>query len=117
MADLDLPVRRHRMVLGRLAEKAGRFKLNGRVLSRSPLSDVVELEAVRLGVDGKACAWRSLASPAGTEQRVDVVHLQELLRRAELQIRRLEVLRVDRAAQVFAADGPVVGGKRRSRGR
>lgn len=110
MADLDLPVRRHRTVLGRLAEKAGRFKLSGSVLSRSPLSDVVELEAVRLGVEGKACAWRSLEALAGIEQRIDVVHLRELLRRAERQIQVLEALRVDRAAQVFAAGGPIVGG-------
>ncbi|WP_406134264.1 hypothetical protein [Streptomyces zaomyceticus] len=114
MADLGLPVRRRRMVLGRLAEKAGRLKLNGRVLSRSPLSDVVELEAVRLGVEGKACAWRSLEALAGTEQRIDVVRLQELLRRAERQIQVLEALRVERAAQVFAAGGPNVGGGPRS---
>ncbi|MFG2834360.1 hypothetical protein ACGFYE_05120 [Streptomyces zaomyceticus] len=110
MADLDLPVRRHRMALGRLAEKAGRFKLNGRVLSRSPLSDVVELEAVRLGVEGKACAWRSLETLAGTEPRIDVVHLRELLRRAERQIQVLEALRVDRAARVFGAGRPNAGG-------
>ncbi|MET9725018.1 hypothetical protein [Streptomyces zaomyceticus] len=117
MSDLGLPVRRRRTVLGRLAEKAGRFKLNGRVLFRSPLSDVVELEAVRLGVEGKACAWRSLEVLAGTEQRIDVEHLQELLRRAERQIQVLEALRAERAAQVFAADGADGGGGPRSSSR
>ncbi|WP_329286684.1 hypothetical protein [Streptomyces sp. NBC_00691] len=117
MADLDLPVLRRRVALGRLAEKAGRFKLNGRVLSRSPLSDVVELEAMRLGVEGKACAWRSLEALAGTERRIDVARVRELLRRAERQIQELETLRAGRAALVFTADEPGSVGSPRSGGR
>ncbi|MCX5232559.1 hypothetical protein ABZY16_07775 [Streptomyces sp. NPDC006553] len=109
MAALDLPVKRHRIALGRLAEKAGRLKLNGRVLSRSPLSDVLELEAMRLGVEGKACAWRSLEALAGTDARIDVAHVRDLLRRAERQIQVLETLRVERAAEVFTADGVGAG--------
>ncbi|MFD7258249.1 hypothetical protein [Streptomyces sp. NPDC059874] len=104
MTDLQVPVMRSRIALGRLAEKAGRLKLNGRVVSRSPLSDVVELEAMRLGVEGKACAWRSLQAVADTDPRIDGVRLRELLRRAERQIRILESLRDERAAQVFTAD-------------
>ncbi len=102
MSDLDVPTMRSRMALGWLAEKAGRLKLNGRIVSRSPLSDVLELEALRLGVEGKACAWRVLRALSGTDPRLDGERLQELLRRAERQIRILETLRGDRAAQVFA---------------
>ncbi|WP_329376584.1 hypothetical protein OG625_03485 [Streptomyces sp. NBC_01351] len=104
MTDLRVPVMRSRTALGWLAEKAGRLKLNGRIVSRSPLSDVVELEAMRLGVEGKACAWRSLQTLAATDPRIDGARLRELLRRAERQIRILEALRVERAAQVFTAD-------------
>ncbi|MFE7595635.1 hypothetical protein [Streptomyces sp. NPDC057494] len=104
MAALDIPVWRSRIALGRLAEKAGRLKLNGRLFSRSPLSDVLELEAMRLGVEGKACAWRSLEALADADPRIDLVRVQGLLRRAERQIRILEALRVERAAQVFTAD-------------
>lgn len=104
MTELQVPVMRRRIALGWFAEKAGRLKLNGRVVSRSPLSDVVELEAMRLGVEGKACAWRSLQTLAGTESRIDAARVGELLRRAERQIRILEALRRDRAAQVFAAE-------------
>ncbi|MFK0045944.1 hypothetical protein ACIQU4_17825 [Streptomyces sp. NPDC090741] len=105
MADLDIPVMRNRIALGWLAEKAGRLKLNGRLVSRSPLSDVLELEAMRLGVEGKACAWRSLAALADTDPRIDGARVQEPLRRAERQIRSLEALRLEQAAQVFTADG------------
>ncbi|MFC9294587.1 hypothetical protein ACFTWH_13465 [Streptomyces sp. NPDC057011] len=109
MADLGVPVMRHREALGWLAEKAGRLKLNGRLLSRSPLSDVLELEAMRLGVEGKACAWRTLESLAATEPRIDVERVRDLLRRAERQIRILETLRVERAAEVFTPDGAAAG--------
>jgi hypothetical protein len=37
-------------------EKAGRLKFNGRLPARSPLSNLEELEMLRLGVKGKARA-------------------------------------------------------------
>ncbi|MFJ6793558.1 hypothetical protein [Streptomyces sp. NPDC091268] len=101
MTELQVPEMRGRMALGWLAEKAGRLKLNGRVVSRSPLSDVIELEGLRLGVEAKACAWRSLLALAATEPRIDAARIRELLGRAERQIRTLESLRGDRAAEVF----------------
>lgn len=104
MSALGIRVLRHRLVLGRLAEKAGRLKLNGRLLTRSPLSDVLELEAMRLGVEGKACAWRTLLLLADTDPRIDGARVQRLLRRAEHQIRVLENLRRERADEVFTAD-------------
>ncbi|MDX6759305.1 MULTISPECIES: hypothetical protein [Streptomyces] len=105
MGDLDVPVMRARAALGRLAEKVGRLKLNGRVLSRSPLSDVLELEAMRIGVEGKAACWRSLRSLARTDPRIDTALIEELLRRAEQQIRTLEALRSACASQLFAQEG------------
>src|SRR4051794_27409693 len=42
-----------------LAEKVGRLKLNGRLLSYSPLSRVVEIEALIAGVHGKRALWRA----------------------------------------------------------
>jgi hypothetical protein len=54
---------------GRLAwaaEKAGRLKLNGHITSRSPLSDLVELEGLTVLLEYELAAWRSLqqlASP------------------------------------------------------
>ncbi|WP_221890441.1 hypothetical protein [Streptomyces sp. WAC07061] len=104
MAGLGVPESRVRAALGGLAEKAGRLKLNGHLFTRSPLSDVLELEAMRLGVEGKACMWRALLALADHGARVDGDRLHELLRRAERQIRILETLRRERSAQVFAPD-------------
>ncbi|MER5931863.1 hypothetical protein [Streptomyces sp. NPDC002054] len=104
MHDLGVPVRNLREAVGRLAELAGRLKLNGRILSRSPLSDVLELEAMRLGVEGKAACWRSLRAVAVGDDRLDTAELDRLLARAEDQVRSLEAMRLRRAGEVFTAD-------------
>jgi hypothetical protein len=54
------PVRGHKIVAGWLAEKATRLKPNANVLTRSPLSDLIELETLYLGIQGKAGGWRVL---------------------------------------------------------
>jgi hypothetical protein len=56
MAVLGLPVRHYKLSAAWTAEKAARLKLNGRLLGRSPLSSLEELEMLRLGVEGKAAA-------------------------------------------------------------
>src|SRR4051794_41215440 len=43
---------------GWAAEKWGRLKLNGRISGYSPLSRVLELEVLALGVEGKRTMWR-----------------------------------------------------------
>ncbi|CAM5304262.1 hypothetical protein SAVIM338S_00493 [Streptomyces avidinii] len=104
MRDLGVPVRRVREVAGRIGERAGMLKLNGRILSRSPLSDVVELETMLLGVTGKAACWRALRELADTEPRLDASDIDRLLARSDAQARTLEDQRRRRAAEVFAAD-------------
>jgi hypothetical protein len=41
-------------------EKAGRLKLNGHITSRSPLSDLVELEGIMVLLEYERGLWRSL---------------------------------------------------------
>lgn len=101
MRDLDLPVDRLRMHLGRLAELAGRFKPNGRLVGRSPLSDLLEMEAMRLGVEGKAAAWRTLRDLSRDEPRLNSDLLHHLLRRADQQIETLERLRTQAVTGVW----------------
>src|SRR5436190_938134 len=54
MGATDVPVQRVKIYTGWLEEKLGRLKLNGRITGRSPLSDMVELEGLRMAVNGKA---------------------------------------------------------------
>lgn len=87
---------------GWLGEKVSRLKLNGHLFSRSPLSYVLELEALRLAVDGKCAGWQTLRSLADHHDGLDRAHLDELLTRAETQKQTLEELRRQAAAAVFA---------------
>lgn len=90
-----------KMAFGWVGEKAARLKLNGRLFARSPLSPVLELEAMRLGVEGKAAGWRTLRGRAEHDDRLDTVELDTLIARATEQIDTLERLRVDTAAALM----------------
>ena len=84
-----------------LAEKIGRFKPNGELIRRSPLSDVVELETLRLAVEGKAAGWRVLRQLAEDDGKFDAAELDKLLSAADDQIEQLESLRMSAANRVF----------------
>ncbi|KQZ70690.1 hypothetical protein [Nocardioides sp. Root151] len=74
----------------RLAELLGRLKPNGRIVRRSPLTDVLELEMLRTAVSGKRSGWQLLRALAPHDSRLDERVLDELLRRAEDELTRLE---------------------------
>lgn len=83
-------------------EKIGRLKLNGRLFGYSPLSRVVELEGLALGVAGKLALWRSLRVLAGHEPRLAAFDFEALIARAERQRDELEEHRLRAAAETFA---------------
>ena len=80
-------------------EKLGRLKLNGRLIRYAPLSRLVELEMLSLGVEGKLSLWRTLQTVADGDPRLRDVDLDELVSRARSQRRRLETRRL-RAAEL-----------------
>ncbi len=102
MASLGIPVRAYKVGAAWLGEKAGRLKFNGRLLARSPLSDLEELELLRLGVEGKAAGWRTLRTRADSDTRLDAAHLDDLIARARRQGDQLEELRVRAADRVIS---------------
>ncbi|MDF3292617.1 hypothetical protein [Streptomyces silvisoli] len=73
-------------------------------MRRSPLSPLLELEMLRLGVEGKAAGWRTLREAADGEPALSESLLDDLLERAERQRDTLESLRRERAAHVFAPE-------------
>ena len=81
-----------------IGERIGRLKPNGHLLSRSPLSDLVEVEAMLDAVFAKANGWRALAAVGLGGQEKE---LAELLDRAEGQVRRLQELHREVAASVL----------------
>jgi hypothetical protein len=84
---------------GWAAEKLGRLKPNNRLLGYSPLSRVIELEGLLIGVTGKLALWEALSDSIGPS--LDGVDFVELRTRAEDQRSRLEQLRRQAAAEAF----------------
>jgi hypothetical protein len=105
MAAVGVKIRGDKVFAAWAGRKAGRLKLNGRLLTRSPLSDLEETEMLRLGVEGKAAGWRTLRVVAKRDGRLDSGRLDELLARAKRQSDTLESLRVRLAEQILARDG------------
>jgi hypothetical protein len=101
MRALDAGVDRLKLSLGWGAEKLGRLKLNGRLLGYSPLSRLVELEGLSLGVRGKLALWRALEQLQPDEPRLAEVNLAALVRRAEQQLDQLESHRLSAAAEAL----------------
>jgi hypothetical protein len=104
MGRLGTSVSRAKAAAGRIGEKAGRAKLNGRMFRRSPLSDVVELEAMYLGVRGKLAGWQVLRTLAENDSRLDPTGLDHLIDRARDQADLLDRLRTRAAVLVFTSD-------------
>lgn len=89
MRTLGVGTDRVKVAAGWLGEKAGRLKLNGRIRGYSPLSRVLELEGLVMGVNGKLSGWRVLRDLAEREARLDAPTLDRLIARAERQIEGL----------------------------
>ena len=84
------------------AEKVGRLKPNNRLVGYSPLSRVVELEGLLLGVTGKLALWEALQTAVGT--RIEGVDFGALAVRAQDQRARLERLRREAAADALTVE-------------
>ena len=100
MARLGVRPSSLKVAAAKAAEVVGRLKLNGRLRQRSPLSNVVELEALALGIVGKRKLWESLADIPGLSAAagVDFVELDERARRQHDQV---ETFRQEAAAAAF----------------
>ncbi|AJE80930.1 hypothetical protein SLNWT_0554 [Streptomyces albus] len=101
MTALGVPARRYKVYGGRVAERLGLLKLNGSLYRRSGLSTVIELETLRLGVEGKSLVWRTLLDVEEAQEDLDRPRVRTLLDRAHAQIDLLAGLRTTAAVRVF----------------
>jgi hypothetical protein len=74
-----------KVAVGWIAEKLGRLKPNGQLTGYSPLSRMVELEGLALGITGKLSLWEALTEVADEDSRLDRAELAQLSQRAERQ--------------------------------
>jgi hypothetical protein len=86
--DLGLRQRPYRQAAAWLAERAGRLKLNGRILKRSPMTMVLESELMRAAILGKLGGWQTLEELA-PELGLDPAVFQKLGEDARSQIEAL----------------------------
>ena len=74
-----------------IAEKLGRLKPNGQLRGYSPLSRLVELEGLYLGISGKARLWKALESTLGERSpQFDFAALGERADRQRTEVEELQ---------------------------
>jgi hypothetical protein len=104
MAKLDIGADRVKDTVAWGGEKVGRLKPNARWFSYSPLSRLLELEGLVIGVTGKLGLWRALQRVAPEVEGLDGFDFVTLAARAEDQRARLEDLRLSAAAEALPQD-------------
>jgi len=83
-----------------LGEKAGRLKLNGQLTGYSPLSKLIELEGLNLGIEGKSRLWAVLGELS--DPRLSSFDFPALAQRAERQRSELEPFRLAAGRESFS---------------
>lgn len=104
--DLGLTQPLPKVLLARVGEMAGRLKANGRVLTGSPMSPLLELELLRSAVNGKQGLWETLVEYSD-ELGLDASEFERRARQAEKQATTLESLHAEIRGQALRpGDGP-----------
>lgn len=97
----DAPFKRAVALVG---ERLARVKLNGHLVGYSPLSRLLEIEAILTGIDAKRSLWLALQQHAQAAA-LDRFDLSELVTRAEKQRSVLRPHHLDAAAAAFRLAG------------
>jgi hypothetical protein len=108
MKSLGFPVRQYKQLAVWVAEKASRGKLNGHLLSRSPLSSLVEFEFLASAVRAKRSGFETLRIAAEVDSRIDAALLDRLIDQANRQFEWATDVRREVAAEVFGGDPAAV---------
>jgi hypothetical protein len=102
MGELGVKADRLKVAAGWSAEKLGRLKPNAQLRGYSPLSPLVELEGLLIGIQGKLAMWRALAQVA-EEVGLGRPRMEALAERAERQQADVERHRLEAARRALTA--------------
>ena len=102
MKRLDVAESTVKKAAGWVGEKVGRLKPNDHLVSRSPLSDVLELEALRAGTAARIAGFQVLRVVAVDDSRITKEELETLMQRADDQAERLYKLHIQLAQENLA---------------
>jgi hypothetical protein len=95
-----------KMSLGWAMEKLGRLKPNDQLLGYSPLSRLIELEGLVIGVTGKRALWTALNETIPDHPKLADIDFPALIERAERQRSGLEDHRRAAAREAFLDEDP-----------
>ena len=98
-----LGVRPHRAkeAVAKVAERVGLLKRNGRLVRRSPLTSLVELEAMTIAARGKLAGWEALRAALHSDH-VGGIDLEQLIAQSEEHVASFGELHRRRAAEVLS---------------
>jgi hypothetical protein len=100
MRRIDISPSLGKVVAATLGERLARLKPNGRFAARSPLSDLLELETLEVGVKGKRAMWAALADLDDT--RLRGIDFDALAASADRQAQVIESARLRAASTALA---------------
>jgi len=92
----------YKSAMTRVGEAIGTLKTNGELFHRSPLTSLVELEVMRMGVTGKLDLWTALRHTPLAERR----DFDALIERAQRQLHDLDEAHTRRATVLAGAPQP-----------
>ena len=103
MDRLGVPPSSLKQLAGRVLEKLSRLRLNDRVTGGAAVTQLMELETLSLGIEGKLAMWRSLQQGAASRPELGEFDLATLVARAVEQRNGVETYRLQSAAETFKA--------------
>jgi hypothetical protein len=102
LSELGVKPDRLKVAAGWISEKLGRLKPNAQLRGYSPLSPLVELEGLLIGIQGKLAMWTALAEVA-QDVGLDRARFEALATRAERQQADVEGHRLEVARRALTA--------------
>lgn len=86
-----------------VGEKVGRLKPNGSLLRRTAMTDLVELETMRVAVSGKLAGWESLLAIVDDQAVLEREDVERFRDQAIVQLNRLGDVHAIAARRALAA--------------
>jgi hypothetical protein len=105
MEELGISRDRFKAAGAYVLEKLGRMKANGQLTGYSPLSRLIELEMLHVGITGKLEMWSAVREVLGG--RLRSFDFERLIERAETQRSSLEEHRLAAAREAFGESSVV----------
>ena len=93
MESVGAGVDHKKLAMAWVAEKGAQLKYHSPLSSRGPLTALLELETLVIGITGKLLLWRALEAAWGSDERLERLIARAEQQRADVEHHRLEAAR------------------------